>query len=32
VKNPNFDPRLSIPAIWAYWQMRANRGLNRLFG
>ncbi|MBI5586398.1 MAG: DUF362 domain-containing protein [Deltaproteobacteria bacterium] len=32
VKNPNFDPRLAIPASWAYWQMRASRALNRLFG
>jgi len=32
VKNPNLDPRLSISATWAYWQMRAGRAMNRLFG
>ncbi len=32
IGNPNFDARLSIPANIAYWQMRAGRFLNRLFG
>jgi uncharacterized protein (DUF362 family) len=29
IKNPNFDPRLAILVTFAYWQMRANRLLNR---
>jgi uncharacterized protein (DUF362 family) len=32
IKNPLFDPRLSIPVNIAYWQMRANRFVNRFFG
>ena len=32
IKNPNFDTRLSIPVTTAYWQMRAGRAMNRLFG
>jgi len=32
IKNVNFDPRLLIPVNIAYWQMRANRFLNRFFG
>jgi uncharacterized protein (DUF362 family) len=30
IKNPNLDPRLAIPVTLAYWQMQANRLLNRL--
>jgi hypothetical protein len=29
IKNPNFYPRLVIPVIVTYWQMRANRFMNR---
>jgi uncharacterized protein (DUF362 family) len=29
--NPNFDARMIIPVNVAYWQMRINRFLNRLF-
>jgi hypothetical protein len=32
IKNPNLDTRLSIPVTTAYWQMRAQRAMNRLFG
>jgi uncharacterized protein (DUF362 family) len=32
IKNPNFDPRLMIPANIAYWQMRMGQLWNRLFG
>jgi len=32
IKNVNFDPRLLIPVNIAYWQMRANRFLNGIFG
>lgn len=32
IKNPNFDTRLAMPVTIAYWQMRANRFLNRFFG
>jgi uncharacterized protein (DUF362 family) len=32
IKNPVFDPRLSIGNTWAYWQMRAGRAMNRLLG
>jgi len=32
IGNPNFHPRLLIPVNLAYWQMRAHRLLNRIFG
>ncbi|MDP2862459.1 MAG: hypothetical protein Q8N95_06670 [Desulfobacterales bacterium] len=32
IKNVNFDHRYLIPVNIAYWQMRANRFLNRFFG
>lgn len=32
IGNPNFDPRMILPVNIAYWQMRANRLWNRLFG
>jgi uncharacterized protein (DUF362 family) len=32
VKNLNFDHRILFPINWAYWQMRARRLLNRVFG
>ncbi len=32
INNPNFDKRLLIPVNIAYWQMRVNRFLNRLWG
>lgn len=32
IKNVNFDPRLLLPVNIAYWQMRAMRFLNRIFG
>jgi uncharacterized protein (DUF362 family) len=32
ITNVNFDPRLFIPVNIAYWQMRANRFKNMLFG
>jgi hypothetical protein len=32
VNNPNFAARLVIPVFAAYWQMRANRFLNRFLG
>jgi len=32
IKNVNFDPSLLIPVNIAYWQMRANRILNRFIG
>jgi hypothetical protein len=32
IKNVNFDPRMVLPLNVAYWQMRAHRWLNRLFG
>ena len=31
ISNPNFDPRLVIPANIAYWQMRFHRLWNRFF-
>jgi len=32
IKNVNFDPRMLLPLNVAYWKMRTNRALNRLFG
>jgi len=32
IKNVNFDSRLLVPVNIAYWQMRANRFLNGIFG
>lgn len=32
IGNPNLDARLLIPVNIAYWQMRAGRFLNRIFG
>ena len=30
VGNPNFDPRIAVPANVGYWQMRFNRLMSRL--
>jgi uncharacterized protein (DUF362 family) len=32
IKNPHFDPRLSVNLVFSYWQMRFKRLFNRLFG
>lgn len=32
IKNPHFDPRLSISLTFTYWQMRFKRFFNRLMG
>jgi len=32
IKNVNFDHRMVIPLNIAYWKMRTNRALNRMFG
>lgn len=32
IKNPHFDPRLSISLTFSYWQMRFKRFFNRLIG
>ena len=32
IKNPHFDPRLSLGLTFSYWQMRFKRFFNRLLG